>query len=111
MQKRLYRSLKIWMMYCDLEESLGTPEATCRAYDSILHLRIATPQIILNYAAYLEVPPFLPPFVLVTCLSPFLLPFLLSWPRLRGISGVEMRGGGRIRRPLLPPLHIKVWSK
>ncbi len=64
-QGRLYRSLKLWTFYCDLEESLGTPESTRAAYDRIMELRIATPQIILNYAAFLQVsvfPPVLDPF-------------------------------------------------
>lgn len=54
-QGRLYRSLKLWTFYCDLEESLGTPESTRAAYDRIMELRIATPQIVLNYAAFLQV--------------------------------------------------------
>ncbi|KAL3151001.1 hypothetical protein ABBQ38_012874 [Trebouxia sp. C0009 RCD-2024] len=53
-QGRLYRSLKLWTFYCDLEESLGTPESTRAAYDRIMELRIATPQIVLNYAAFLQ---------------------------------------------------------
>ena len=54
-QGRLYRSLKLWAFYCDLEESLGTLESTRAVYDRILDLRIATPQIILNYALFLQV--------------------------------------------------------
>ena len=54
-QGRLYRSLKLWTFYCDLEESLGTPESTRAAYDRIMELRIATPQIVLNYAGFLQV--------------------------------------------------------
>ncbi|CAL8465590.1 g5126 [Coccomyxa elongata] len=53
-QGRLYRSLKLWAMYCDLEESLGTLESTRAVYDRILDLRIATPQIVLNYALFLQ---------------------------------------------------------
>ena len=56
MQGRLYRSLKLWSFYCDLEESLGTLESTRAVYNRILELRIATPQIILNYALFLQVP-------------------------------------------------------
>ena len=56
-QGRLYRSLKLWSFYCDLEESLGTPESTKAVYSSILDLRIATPQIVLNYAEFLRVRP------------------------------------------------------
>ena len=54
-QGRLYRSLKLWTFYCDLEESLCTQEYTRSAYDRIVELRISTPQIILNYAAFLQV--------------------------------------------------------
>ncbi|KAK9820644.1 hypothetical protein WJX81_004366 [Elliptochloris bilobata] len=53
-QGRLYRSSRLWAFYCDLEESLGTLESTRAVYDRILDLRIATPQIILNYAAFLQ---------------------------------------------------------
>ena len=58
-QGRLYRSLKLWTFYCDLEESLGTPESTKAVYASILDLKIATPQIVLNYAEFLRVRPWL----------------------------------------------------
>lgn len=54
-QGRLYRSLKLWSFYCDLEESLGTIESTRAVYNKILELRIATPQIILNFALFLQV--------------------------------------------------------
>jgi len=41
-------------LYADLEESFGTFK-TCKAvYDRILELKIATPQIIMNYAIFLE---------------------------------------------------------
>lgn len=49
----LRRNLKLHLMHTDLEESLGTRESTCAAYDRILELRIATPQVILNYALFL----------------------------------------------------------
>ena len=49
-QIKLYRSLKLWTFYVDLEESLGTLEPT-----SIVYERILEPQIILNYAFLLEV--------------------------------------------------------
>lgn len=53
-QNRVYRSLKLWSMYADLEESFGTFH-TCKAvYDRILDLRISTPQIIINYGMFLE---------------------------------------------------------
>jgi pre-mRNA-splicing factor SYF1 len=51
---RLHKSLKIWSMYADLEESFGTFK-TCKAvYDRIIDLKIATPQIIINYGMFLE---------------------------------------------------------
>ncbi|KAF3334916.1 pre-mRNA-splicing factor SYF1-like protein [Carex littledalei] len=53
-QMRLHKSLRLWSFYVDLEESLGTLESTCAVYERILDLRIATPQIILNYAFLLE---------------------------------------------------------
>lgn len=53
-QARLYKNLKLWSFYADLEESFGTFK-TCKAvYDRIVDLRIATPQIIMNYALFLE---------------------------------------------------------
>lgn len=53
-QMRLHRSLKVWAMYADLEESFGTFQ-TCKAvYDRIIDLRICTPQIIINFGLFLE---------------------------------------------------------
>ncbi|KAG5653258.1 hypothetical protein H0H81_001418 [Sphagnurus paluster] len=53
-QARLFKSLKLWSFYVDLEESIGTVESTKKVYDQILELRIANAQIIINYAAFLE---------------------------------------------------------
>lgn len=53
-QKRLHKSLKLWSMYADLEESFGTFKTTRAVYDKIIDLRIATPQIIINYGMFLE---------------------------------------------------------
>jgi pre-mRNA-splicing factor SYF1 len=53
-QARLFKSIKLWSFYVDLEESLGTVESTKAVYDKILELRIANAQIIINYAAFLE---------------------------------------------------------
>ncbi|CAL1704302.1 unnamed protein product [Somion occarium] len=53
-QTRLFKSLKLWSFYVDLEESLGTVESTKTVYDKILELRIANAQIIVNYASFLE---------------------------------------------------------
>lgn len=54
-QMKLHKSLRLWTFYVDLEESLGTLESTRAVYERILDLRIATPQIIINYAFLLEV--------------------------------------------------------
>ncbi|XP_062114653.1 uncharacterized protein LOC133825767 [Humulus lupulus] len=53
-QMKLHKSLRLWTFYVDLEESLGTLESTREVYERILDLRIATPQIIINYAFLLE---------------------------------------------------------
>ncbi|XP_072014500.1 LOW QUALITY PROTEIN: pre-mRNA-splicing factor SYF1-like [Amphiura filiformis] len=53
-QNRLYKCLKVWSMYADLEESLGTYKTTKAVYDRIIDLRIATPQIIINFGMFLE---------------------------------------------------------
>ncbi|KAJ7632210.1 hypothetical protein FB45DRAFT_911819 [Roridomyces roridus] len=53
-QARLFKSLKLWSFYVDLEESIGTIDTTKSVYDKILELRIANAQIIVNYAAFLE---------------------------------------------------------
>jgi pre-mRNA-splicing factor SYF1 len=50
----LFKSLKLWSFYVDLEESIGSVETTKIVYDKILELRIANAQIIINYAAFLE---------------------------------------------------------
>lgn len=53
-QMKLHKSLKIWTFYVDLEESLGTLESARGVYERILDLKIATPQIVINYAHLLE---------------------------------------------------------
>ncbi|XP_015791103.1 pre-mRNA-splicing factor SYF1 [Tetranychus urticae] len=53
-QNRVHRSLKLWSMYADLEESFGTFQSTKAVYDRIIDLRITTPQIIMNYGLFLE---------------------------------------------------------
>ncbi|KAF8983985.1 hypothetical protein BGZ46_009026 [Entomortierella lignicola] len=53
-QIRVYKSLRLWSFYVDLEESIGTVESTKAVYDKILELKIANPQIIVNYANFLE---------------------------------------------------------
>ena len=46
--------MKLWAIYADLEESLGTFNTTKDVYYKILDLRIATPQIVLNFSELLE---------------------------------------------------------
>ncbi|KAJ3275772.1 hypothetical protein HDV01_007239 [Terramyces sp. JEL0728] len=53
-QQRLFKSIKLWSFYVDLEESVGTVESAKAVYDRIMDLKIATPQVIINYAAFLE---------------------------------------------------------
>ncbi len=53
-QTRLFKSLKLWSFYVDLEESLGDVESTKRVYEKMLELKIANAQIMINYAAFLE---------------------------------------------------------
>lgn len=52
--EKLHKNVKVWSLYLDLEESLGTVE-TCRAaYDRVMELKVITPQMALNYASFLE---------------------------------------------------------
>ena len=53
-QMRIHKSLKLWSMYADLEESFGSFNSTKAVYDRIIDLRIATPQLIINYGLFLE---------------------------------------------------------
>ena len=53
-QWKTFRSLRIWSLYADIEESMGTVESCKAVYERILDLRIATPQIVINYAMFLE---------------------------------------------------------
>ena len=53
-QTAVRKSLKLWGFYIDLEESLGTFASVRKAYERVLDLRIATPQIILNFCAFME---------------------------------------------------------
>ena len=50
---RAYRSLRLWSLRCDVEESLGTPDDAARAYEGALDLRVASAQLVLNFAAML----------------------------------------------------------
>ena len=72
-QDRVYKSVKLWSLYLDLEvtyssllpsfplktsrwlqENVGTLETARAAYDACMEHKVATPQIVLNYASMLE---------------------------------------------------------
>ena len=53
-QGRVFKSLKLWTFYCDLEESLGSLDSAQAVYNRMIDLRIASPQIILNFALLLQ---------------------------------------------------------
>ncbi|KAI7861600.1 hypothetical protein BDF14DRAFT_1866915, partial [Spinellus fusiger] len=53
-QQRVFKSLRLWSFYIDLEESVGTMESTKAVYDKVMDLRIANPQVIVNFATFLE---------------------------------------------------------
>lgn len=53
-QQHLHKSLKLWSLFCDLEESLGTLEGARAVYERMMDVKVATPQIILNYALLLQ---------------------------------------------------------
>jgi pre-mRNA-splicing factor SYF1 len=54
-QDKVYRSTKLWSLYADLEENFGTLESTKAVYEQMIHIKVATPKVIINYATYLEV--------------------------------------------------------
>ncbi|KAK8807297.1 hypothetical protein WA158_004056 [Blastocystis sp. Blastoise] len=51
---RLHKNQRIWNMYIDLEESLGTVDSTRCVYNNLISMKLATPQNILNYGAFLQ---------------------------------------------------------
>jgi pre-mRNA-splicing factor SYF1 len=53
-QLRVHRSLRLWSLYVDFEESVGTFESTRSAYNRMLELRVCNPQTIINFATFLE---------------------------------------------------------
>ena len=50
----LSRSLRLWNLLFDLEESLGTVQTSKDAYDRALEIKVATPSHVLNYATFLK---------------------------------------------------------
>eukprot|EP00903_Cladosiphon_okamuranus_P006058 g5973.t1 len=53
-QERVFRSSRVWNLYLDLEESLGTVETAKAAYERALELKVASAQMVLNFASFLE---------------------------------------------------------
>lgn len=51
---RLYKHVKVWGLYLDLEESLGSVESCRAAYERVMDLKVITAQMALNYASFLE---------------------------------------------------------
>jgi len=47
-------SLKLWTLYVDMEHNFGTMETIKAAYKRMIELKVITPQILLNYAAFLQ---------------------------------------------------------
>jgi len=52
--ERIYRHPKLWSLLADLHENFGSVESTKAVYEQIISLKVVTPQLLLNYAAYLE---------------------------------------------------------
>ncbi|KAG0174800.1 pre-mRNA-splicing factor syf1 [Apophysomyces sp. BC1034] len=53
-QQRVFKSLRLWSFYIDLEESVGSVESAKAVYDKVMELRIANPQVVVNYATFLQ---------------------------------------------------------
>jgi len=51
--KGLSKSMRLWNLLLDLEESLGTMQTTKDAYNRLLELKVATPAHVVNFASYL----------------------------------------------------------
>lgn len=50
----VYRSPLLWSFLADLHESYGTVESTKAVYDRLISLKVVTPTLLLNFAAFLE---------------------------------------------------------
>lgn len=79
-RQRLYRSTKLWAIYADIEESLGTFETAKSVYERMLDLKVATPQIVLNYVDFLRTHGFVEDSFRVYEKSISLFPYPLSLP-------------------------------
>lgn len=52
-QAKVHRSQRIWSMYVDLVEALGTFKEAREVYDKMIDNKVASAQVILNYAEFL----------------------------------------------------------
>ena len=50
---RVGQNVNIWQFYVDLECNIGTVESAKAAYYEMINLKLATPQIFLNFANFL----------------------------------------------------------
>ena len=50
----LHKSVTAWNLYLDLEESFGSTQSCRAAYERAIDLKVVTPQMALNFAAFLE---------------------------------------------------------
>ena len=50
----MFKSLKLWSFYTDLEEAIGTLESAKHAFDRILELKNANAQTIIKFPQFLE---------------------------------------------------------
>jgi pre-mRNA-splicing factor SYF1 len=53
-RSKLHRSTRVWVQLLDLEEALSSLDDVRVAYESALELRVLTPQMVLNFTAYLR---------------------------------------------------------
>ena len=53
-QEKAGRSPRLWSLYADLEENIGTLTTTRAVYDAMLQLRVITPQLCLSYCQLLS---------------------------------------------------------
>lgn len=51
---KLHKNVKVWSLYLDLEESLGSMESCKAAYDREMDLKVITAQMCLNFSAFLQ---------------------------------------------------------
>jgi len=53
-QQNVYKSKRLWSLYLDLEENVGTLETTRAAYNRCIELKVITIKMLLNYATILR---------------------------------------------------------